>query len=156
PEGIFGSSTPGQVDRMKETFAELEKNIQLITFGSKVEPSGDARLVSRVYFEPQGSYAAWMAKAKPFGAEIQALILNDPYYAAAFGSISAQTNLNIIREALPEKMPTADKDKLYKDIQQLLGRMTDTGLVVSRGEGDKKAKETEITNIAILMNVDDA
>jgi len=124
PTGIVGSSTPGQVARMKETFAEAERNIKLVAFGSRIEKEGHARLLTRVYFDAEGSYAAWMAKATPLAGEILGRLPDQPYLVAALARVTAQTNFEGLRWILPEKMPVEEANKLTKQCRELVQRIT--------------------------------
>src|SRR5262249_27885966 len=72
PGGGAESSTQGQVRQLRENFAEVEKNVQLIAFGASIEKDGHSRLATRVQFQPEGSYAKWIAKAEPLREKLLA------------------------------------------------------------------------------------
>src|SRR5205823_62457 len=72
PGGGVESSTPGQYARLKEAYADVEKNVRLITFGARIEKEGHPRLLTRVYFDPEGTYAKWLAKAQPVQGKVLA------------------------------------------------------------------------------------
>src|SRR5206468_1030012 len=68
PGGGVGSSTEGQEARMKETFAEVEKNVQLIAFGASIEKEGHNRLLQRISEVCLAFYAEKDAKQSGRGA----------------------------------------------------------------------------------------
>ena len=159
PEGVIGVSTPGQLATMKTTFAEMQKNVTLIAFGTRIEKEGHARLLTRVYFEPKGSYAAWMAKAAPLAGDILARLPDQPYLVAAMARLSAQTSFDGLRQVLPEKMPPDQADKLMKDVHKVLQRISEAGLLVYTNEPAAKSSSkvaNDKTGIAFLAKVDDA
>jgi len=54
---------------MKETYAAIEKNVKLIRFAARIEKEGHPRLLTRVYFDPEGSFAKWIAQANAQGRQ---------------------------------------------------------------------------------------
>ena len=93
--------------------------------------------MTRVYFEPGGSYAAWMSKATPLAGEILARLPNQPYLVAGMARISAQTNFDGLRAVFPDKMPADEADKLVKDCRKAMQRITEAGVLVYRVEAAK-------------------
>ena len=159
PNGMLGSSTSGQLANMKSTFADMEKNVKLIAFGSRIEKEGHARLLTRVYFEPKGSYAAWMAKAQPLVGDILSRMSDQPYIVAAIARVSAQTNFDGLRQVLPEKMPAEEANNLLEKYRLVMKRISEAGLLVYKDEADAKSTAKDAkddTRIAFLAKVDDA
>ena len=72
----IASSTPGQTERMKQSYSEMEKNVKLIAFGGRIDKEGHSRLLTRLYANPQSAYARWLARAgHALRAEIHSIAL---------------------------------------------------------------------------------
>ena len=65
------------------TYAEAEKNLRLIAFAGRLEKEGHLHLLARAYFKHGGSYAQWLAEAKPLDRDYLRNFPDGPFLAAA-------------------------------------------------------------------------
>jgi hypothetical protein len=151
PGGIAGSSTQGQEARMKEAFTDLEKNIQLITFGARIDKEGHNRLMTRVYLDPESFYAKWLAKAEPLQGELLAHFPERDYALAALAHISRQTSFEGLARLIWSSFPAADAKELTADTVRLLQRTSEVGLTAYVGKAGPGSGRS-----ALLAQVDDA
>jgi hypothetical protein len=128
PGGGAESSTQGQFRQLRETFAEVEKNVQLIAFGALIENDGHARLATRVQFEPEGSYAKWIAKAEPLREKLLDRFPDQPHFATALARISAQTTLEGAAKYLLSELPADKRDALTKEMTKLVHQISEVGV----------------------------
>jgi hypothetical protein len=153
PGGAAQSTTPGQAARIKETYAEVEKNLKLVAFGGRIEKAGHWRLLTRAYFEPQGPYAKWLAKAEPADGTLLAQLPDQPYMLAALARISAQTSFEGAVRLISGHLTTETDEKWAKSAAQLLQRISEVGLGVYVDRQEKKDLGRELN---LLARVDDA
>jgi hypothetical protein len=156
PGGAVQGSTPGQYAKLKATYAELEKNVKLIAFGGRLGTDGNPRLLTRVYFEPDGSYARWLAKAEPLQGKLLAHFPDQPYLVAGLARLSAQTNFEDACHFLLSKLPPEKADKMTKDAGRLLRRISEVGLCVYSDKAGGKQPAAPAPRAALLVKVDDA
>lgn len=128
PGGGAESSTQGQFRQLKETFAEVEKNVQLIAFGASIEKDGHSRLATRVQFQPDGSYARWIAKAEPLREKLLARFPDQPQFATALARISAQTTFEGVAKILFSELPAEKRDALTKEMTKLVHQVSEVGV----------------------------
>jgi hypothetical protein len=155
------SSTPGQAQRMKETFAEVEKNVKLVAFGGRIEEAGHWRLATRVHFDPEGSYAKWIAKAQPADGKVLAELPDRPYLLAGLARVSTQTSFEDAIRHLTDTLPADAADRLTKNAVQLVQRISEVGLAVYADPGEKKGAPGEDglldrMEVGLRARVDDA
>jgi hypothetical protein len=156
PGGIAGSSTEGQYARMKETFADLQKNVKLLAFAARIEKEGNARLLTRVYFDPDGSYAKWVANAKALQGNFLAQFPAQDYLLAAFAHISPQTSFKGLVNLLWEDLPRDKAKQLRTEALQLVQRISEIGLTLYTAHaGDEKSPHHERLSGGVLVKVDD-
>jgi len=128
PGGGAESSTQGQFRQLRETFAEVEKNVQLIAFGAVIEKDGHSRLATRVQFQPKGSYAKWIAQAEPLREKLLARFPDQPQFATALARISAQTTLEGAAKYLLSELPPDKRDALTKEMTKLVQQISEVGV----------------------------
>jgi hypothetical protein len=161
PGGAIESSTPGQHARLKETFAELEKNVRLIAFGARIEQEGHARLLTRVYVQPDGSYARWLAKAEPLRGNPLAQLPDQRYVLAAMAHISPQVSFEGLARILSDRLPPDQAKQLTADTVKLLQRVSEVGVVLyyklaAKPGGERSAAPAGDIDAAAIAKVDDA
>jgi hypothetical protein len=151
--GVIGDSTGDQAKRMMATFAEVEKNVKLVAFGGRIEEAGHCRLSTRVYFDPQGEYAKWIADARPADGKAPAGLPDQPYLLAGLARLSAQMNFEGAIRLLTSSLPADTADKLTKQAAQLLQRVSEVGLAVYT---DPRKTEDATVEVGLVARVDDA
>jgi hypothetical protein len=150
--GVAGG-TEGQAKRMKETFAEVEKNVKLIAFGGRIDEPGHWRLSARVYFDPAGSYAKWIANAPPAEGKLPAALPDQSYVLAALARISPQMNFAGAIRFLTDSLPAEVADKVTKNAVRLVQRISEVGLAGYLNRGEKNGGEI---GVGVVARADDA
>ena len=148
PGGGAESSTQGQFRQLKETFAEVEKNVQLIAFGAQIEKDGHSRLLTRVQFQPEGSYAKWIAKAEPLREKLLARFPDRPQFVTVLARISAQTTFEGAAKYLLGGLPADKRDALTKEWVKLVQQVSDVGVCVYTGQNSNSAKPIKANDSA--------
>jgi hypothetical protein len=154
--GGFPSTTPGQLSRIKETFAEVEKNLTLIAFGARIEKERNWRLLTRAYFKPDSAYANLIAKADPLTGKLLPRLPDERYLAAAFAHISAQVNFEGLFRMLFEGAAVKKPNDLTQSASRLLQHVSELGLTIYTDRDPKNSKTKRSANVALLAQVDDA
>jgi uncharacterized protein (TIGR03067 family) len=134
PGGGVQTSSPGQYAQLKATFAEVEKNVKLIAFGARIDNDGHARLATAVHFQPEGSYARWVAKAEPLGGKLLARFPDQPQLVTALARISAQTTFEGAGKFLFGELPAEKVDALTKELAKLVRQVSEVGVCVYAGK----------------------
>jgi hypothetical protein len=147
------SGSPGQFAGLKDTFAEVEKNVKLIAFAGNVEQGGHPRLSTRIYFDPEGSYAKWIAKVQPADGSMLARLPDQPFAVAGLGHISAQANYEGAIRLLMGSLPPDSRDKLIAKVAKLVRRVSEVGCAAYMDSADKKEPTFDG---GLLARVDDA
>jgi hypothetical protein len=147
------SSTEGQAKRMKETFAEVEKNVKLIAFGGRIDEPGHWRLATRVYFDPEGSYAKWIANAPPAEGKVPTALPDQSYVFAALARLSPQMTFEGALRFLADSLSAETADKVTKQATRLLQRVSEVGLAAYV---DRHEKGNGYLAGGLVARVDDA
>jgi hypothetical protein len=158
PGGAVDESTPRQYAELKGTFADIEKNVQLIAFGARIEKEGHSRLLTRVYLDPNGEYAKWLAKAEPVKGKVLARLPSQQYVLAVLARISPQTNFRGFTKLLWDALTPGEKaEQLSLDAARLLQRISEVGVGLYKDKAGKKAAgEVDSVQAAVVAKVDDA
>jgi hypothetical protein len=144
---------------LKGTYADIEKNVQLIAFGARIEKAGHSRLLTRVYLDPNGEYAKWLAKAEPVQSKVLARLPSQQYVLAVLARISPQTNFRGFTKLLWDALTPGEKaEQLSLDAARLLQRISEVGVgLYTDKPGAKKAPEAaDSIQAAVVAKVDDA
>jgi hypothetical protein len=128
PGGGTGSTSPEQAAQLKSTFAEVEKNVRLITFGGRIEKDRHWRISTAVHFQPEGSYAKWIAQAQPLESKLLANFPDEPHFALLLARISTQTTFEGAASFLFGELPKDKADTLQKEMSKLIGQVTEIGV----------------------------
>jgi len=128
PGGGTGATSPEQAAQLKGTFADVEKNVRLITFGGRIEKDRHWRLSTAVHFQPEGSYAKWIAQAQPLESKLLANFPDEPHFAVLLARISAQTTFEGAVGYLFGELPKDKVDGLQKEMTKLIGQVTEIGV----------------------------
>jgi hypothetical protein len=159
PAGGAGSSTPEQHAVMKATYADIEKNVKLIAFGGRIEKEGHSRLLTRVYFNPDGPYAKWIAQAESLGGELLGKFPQERYLLAAFARISPQTTFEGVARLVIGDLPKEKHTELTAAATRLIQRVSQIGVSVyvdsGAGKPSPAGKSRSPFTIAALAKVDD-
>jgi hypothetical protein len=160
PAGGVGSSTPEQVAQMKATFAEVEKNVKLIAFGGGFDKEGNSRLQTRVYFEPNGSFARWMAKADVLEGKLLGRLPEERCLFAALARISPQMSFEGLVEMLfAEGLPADEAKKVTADTVRVLRRVSELSIgcyTAPANDNDLPSAPGLFGDTVILAKADDA
>ncbi len=161
PGGGVESSTPGQFKQLKATFADVEKNVKLIAFGGQIEKAGHMRLATAVHFQPDGSYAKWMAQAEPLQGKLLARFPDQAQVVTALARISAQTTLEGAARLLFGELSPDKADALTRETSKLVQQVSEIGGVLYVGKaGDttlpKKGTWASAADLVLLARVKDA
>jgi hypothetical protein len=148
-----GSTSPEQAELMKETFAEAEKNIQFVAFGGHISDEGHSSLRTRAYFTPKGSYAEWMARAKPIEGDLLSRLPGRDYQSAFLAQVSSQINLRGVRHLL-RWLPSDKAKGLSEEALRLMEKVSDVGVVTYAADSPDKKPGTAGT--VVLARVKDA
>src|SRR5207244_6079665 len=130
PAGGAGSSTPEQVATMKAVYDDVDKNVKLVAFGGRIEKEGHSRLLTRVYFNADGPYAKWIAKAEPIGGDLLAGLPAEHYLLAGLARISGQTTFEGLARLLTARLPAEKAKELTAAAARLAQRVSAVALTV--------------------------
>ena len=130
PGGSVETSSPGQFAQMKATFAEVEKNVKLIAFGGQIEKDGHARLSTAVHFQPDGSYAQWIAKADLLERTLLNRLPDQPQLVTALARISTQTTFEGAASILFGDLPADKVDPLKKELAKLVQQVSEVAVCI--------------------------
>jgi hypothetical protein len=128
--GAASSDTKGQADQLKGAFADLEKNVNLVAFGGKIEDNLAWRLSTALHFKADGEYAKWIAKAEPADDAVLKMFPDAPKFAVAVARISAQFSLDGAAKFMPKDIPADKRESLAKEMSKLLQQISDVGVCV--------------------------
>jgi hypothetical protein len=167
PGGGVGSSTQGQYAKLKATYADAEKNVKFIAFGARIGNAGNPRLLTRVYFDPDGSFAKWIAKAEPLQGKVLERFPGPLHYLVGVARLSPQTSFEGAASLLwAELIPQKAAEKLTRATARLLQRISEVGLLVYEPKARGKPAADSPDNrrpsgrvhleLALLAKVDDA
>ena len=134
PGGGTGATSPEQAAQLKATFADVEKNVRLITFGGRIEKECHWRLSTAVHFQPEGSYARWIAQAQPLAGKLLANFPDEPHFALLLARISAQTTLEGAARYVFGELPRDKVDALQAELARLLGQVREIGVCAYVGK----------------------
>src|SRR5205807_5381870 len=77
-----GSDTRQQSKQLEAAFTDIDKNVKLIAFGGHIDKEGHSRLLTRLYANPESTYARWLARARPLTGDLLARFPARPYFVA--------------------------------------------------------------------------
>jgi hypothetical protein len=161
PGGGVETSTPGQLEQLKATFAEVEKNVKLIAFGGRIDKEGHPRLATAVHFQPDGSYARWVAQAEPLHGKLLARFPDRAPLVTAQARISAQTTFAGAARFLFGELPADKVDSLAQETAKLVQQISEVGVCLYAGKKGEAAVPLKATwgraaDLALLAQVKDA
>jgi hypothetical protein len=161
PGGGTGSTSPEQFNQLKATFTELEKNVKVITFGGRIEKERHWRLSTAVHFQPEGSYAKWIAQAQALDGKALANFPDEPHFALLLARISAQTTFESMARYVLGDLPPAKIDAIIKERSKLIEQISEIGVCVYGGESGtfvfpKKLPISRPMNAVAIAKVRDA
>jgi hypothetical protein len=155
--GMMGAGveddTPGQFGSLKDTFAEVEKNVKLIAFGGHIDEGGHPRLLARVYFDPEGTYAKWIAKVQPADGSMLARLPDRPFLLAGLAHVSAQASYEGTIRLMMGELPADVRGKLTAKADQLVRRISEVGFAIYM---DPPGKKEPAVDGGLMARVDDA
>jgi hypothetical protein len=144
PGGGTGSTSPEQAAQLKATFAEVERNVRLITFGGRIEKDLHWRLSTAVHFQPEGPYAKWIARARPLDSKLLANFPDEPHFALLLARISAQTTFEGAARYVFGELPKDKVDALQAELAKLVGQVTEIGVCAYVGEAGAAALPSKL------------
>ena len=144
PGGGTGSTSPEQAAQLKATFAEVEKNVRLITFGGRIEKDRHWRLSTAVHFQPEGPYAKWIAQAQPLDSKLLANFPDEPHFALLLARISAQTTFEGAARYVFGELPKDKVDALQAEMAKLVGQVTEIGVCAYVGKAGAVALPSKL------------
>ncbi|MBO0700892.1 MAG: hypothetical protein J2P46_21030, partial [Zavarzinella sp.] len=147
------SGTPEQVGGLKDTFAEVEKNVKLIAFAGNIDHAGHPRLLARVYFDPDGAYAKWIAQVQPADGSMLARLPDRPFLLAGLARVSAQASYEGLIRLMMSDLPAESRDKLTAKADQLVRRVSEVGFAIYM---DQPGKKEPTVDGGLVARVDDA
>jgi hypothetical protein len=161
PGGGTGATSPEQAAQLKASFADVEKNVRLITFGGRIEKGHDWRLSTAVHFQPEGSYARWIAQAQSLGSKLLANFPDEPHFAVLLARISAQTTFEGAARFVFGELPKDKVDVLQAEMAKLVGQVTEIGACAYVGKAGAAALPSKLAagqsaDCVILAKVRDA
>jgi len=126
--GAASSDTKGQAEQLKGAFADLEKNVNLVAFGGKIDGDLAWRLSTALHFKADGEYAKWIAKAEPADDTVLKKFPDAPTFAVAVARISSQFSLDGVAKFMPTDIPADKREALAKEMSKLLQQISDVGI----------------------------
>jgi hypothetical protein len=161
PGGGTGSTSPEQAAQLKATFAEVQKNVRLITFGGRIEKGHHWRLSTAAHFQPEGSYAKWIAKALPLQRKLLANFPDEPHFALLLARISAQTTFEGAARYVFAELPKDKVDALQAEMAKLVGQVKEIGVCAYVGKAGAAALPSKLAaghsaNCVMFAKVRDA
>src|SRR5262249_51244535 len=114
--GEAEQDTKGQTRQLKTVFADIEKNMRFVAFGGKIDDTLSWSLSTAIYFQPDGEYAKWIAKAEPADLGLLRMFPDERKYLTAVARISSQLTFKGATQWLPKEISADKRDALAKEL----------------------------------------